>query len=117
MPIDKARRSTSTKPPGADRNRGVMAFPHARDVAQSWTRRVVRGLARGHGAGNGGDATVVRTMGQLVAIGPRPTARQPLDRPRVERSDLLAEWTRSGELSYGEAELLMALDETTPWRA
>jgi len=94
----------------------MMAFPHARDVAQSWTRRVVRGLARGHGAGNG-DATVVRTMGQLVAIGPRPAARQPLDRPRAERGDLLAEWSRSGELSYGEAELLMALDETTPWRA
>jgi hypothetical protein len=93
-----------------------MALPHARGVAQSWTRRVVRGLARGHGVGNG-DATVVRTMGQLVAIGPRPAARQPLDRPRAERGDLLAEWTRSGELSYGEAELLMALDETTPWRA
>jgi len=56
-------------------------------------------------------------MGQLVAIGPRPAARQPLDRPRAERGDLLAEWSRSGELSYGEAELLMALDETTPWRA
>jgi hypothetical protein len=56
-------------------------------------------------------------MGQLVAIDSRPAARHLLAQPRGERNDLLAAWTRSGDLSYGEAELLMALDETTSWRA
>jgi hypothetical protein len=92
-----------------------MTFPHARGIARNWTRRAVRGLARAHGAGNG-HATVVRSMGQLVAIDSRPAARHLLAQPRGERNDLLAAWTRSGDLSYGEAELLMALDETTSWR-
>jgi len=56
-------------------------------------------------------------MSHLVALDSRPAARHLLSLPRAERSDLLAEWTRSGDLSYGEAELLMALDETTSWRA
>jgi len=56
-------------------------------------------------------------MGHLVALDSRPAARHLLSLPRAKRSDLLAEWTRSGDLSYGEAELLMALDETTSWRA
>jgi hypothetical protein len=55
-------------------------------------------------------------MGQLVLLDSRPAARALLSRPRPDRGDLLAEWTRSGELTYGEAESLMALDETTPWR-
>jgi hypothetical protein len=93
-----------------------MTLPHARNRARSWTRRVVRGLARAHGAGDG-NATVVRSMGHLVALDSRPAARHLLSLPRAKRSDLLAEWTRSGDLSYGEAELLMALDETTSWRA
>jgi hypothetical protein len=93
-----------------------MTLPHARGIARRWTRRVVRGLARSHGAGNG-DVTVLRGMGQLVALDSRPAARHLLDLPRAERSDLLVEWTRSGELSYGEAEQLMALDATTRWQA
>ena len=91
-------------------------MPHARGIAQSWTRRVARSLARGHGATDG-DVTVLRSMGQLVALDSRPAAGRLLGLPRAGRSVLLAEWTRSGDLSYGEAELLVALDETTPWQA
>ena len=35
--------------------------------------------------------------------------------PYGEWSDLLATWAHSGHLTYGEAELLMALDESTAW--
>jgi hypothetical protein len=93
-----------------------MTFTRERRVARNWTRRLIRGLARGH-VGTAGDATVVRSMGQLVVLGSRPAARRLLSPPRAERNDLLAEWTCSGDLSYGEAEMLMALDETTPWQA
>jgi hypothetical protein len=85
-------------------------------AARNWTRRLIRGLARSHEA-TSGDVTVVRSMGQLVSLDSRPAARHLLSRPRAERSDLLAEWTRSGDLTYGEAELAMALDETTSWEA
>jgi len=85
-------------------------------VGRTWTRRLVSGLARGSGA-PGPNGTVVRIMGQLVPLDSRPAARSLLARPRTERSDLLADWTRSRDLTYGEAEALMALDETTSWSA
>src|SRR5512144_2783842 len=30
--------------------------------------------------------------------------------------ELLLSWVRSGDLTWGEAETLLALDESTPWR-
>jgi hypothetical protein len=56
-------------------------------------------------------------MGHLVPLGSRTAARSVLAGPRPDPGDLLAEWTRSGDLTYGEAEALMALDETTSWSA
>ncbi len=85
-------------------------------IARTVTRRLVSGLAHGSGATDR-NGTVVRIMGQLVPLDSRPAPRSALARPRPERNDLLAEWTRSGDLTYGEAEALMALDETTRWSA
>jgi hypothetical protein len=93
-----------------------MTMSYAQGIARSWTRRVIQGMARGHVATVGG-ATVVRSMGQLVALDSPPAADHSLSLPRAGRNDLLAEWTRSGHLSYGDAERLMALDETTNWQA
>jgi hypothetical protein len=81
-----------------------------------WARRVVRGLSR-MSAGATETGTVVRVMGQLVPLDSRPAARSVLARPRRDCGELLAEWARSGGLTYGEAEALMALDETTSWSA
>ena len=91
-------------------------MPQARAVLRNWKQRLIRNLAQGQIATVGG-VTVTRSIAPLAAVDSRPPARHLLGRPRVERSDLLAEWTRSGELSCGEAEALMALDETTSWRA
>jgi hypothetical protein len=83
---------------------------------RAWARRVVRALSR-TSAGATETGTVVRVMGHLVPHDTRPAARSVLARPRPDRGDLVAEWTRSGDLTYGEAEALMALDETTSWSA
>ena len=32
-----------------------------------------------------------------------------------ERGERLQAWTRTQQLTYGEAEALLALDESTPW--
>ncbi|MFH5822958.1 hypothetical protein [Georgenia sp. AZ-5] len=49
----------------------------------------------------------------------RPTARTGIpSRPeRGARVDQVAEWAASGQITWGEAELLMALEETTAWEA
>jgi hypothetical protein len=33
-----------------------------------------------------------------------------------DRSERLSEWSSSGRLTYGEAEMLLALDESNDWR-
>jgi len=53
-------------------------------------------------------------MGQFVPL-TRPTPR-PTGQRSDERADRLLAWTRTGQLTYGEAESLLALDETTAWR-
>jgi hypothetical protein len=83
---------------------------------RAWVRRVVRGLSR-TSAGATEIGTVVRVMGHLVPLDTRPAARSVLARPLPDRDELVAEWTRSGDLTYGEAQALMALDETTSWGA
>jgi hypothetical protein len=63
-----------------------------------------------------GDVEVIRLASAHAAPDSLGTT-VPLGAGGRERSDLLSEWTRSGHLTYGDAELLVALDETTPWRA
>jgi hypothetical protein len=52
----------------------------------------------------------------VVSLDTQPPPARRLPRTPEERGDLLATWARSGHLTYGDAELLMALDETTDWK-
>jgi len=54
-------------------------------------------------------------MGRLVSLDAQPAPARRLPHTPEERSDLLATWARSEHLTYGDAELLMALDEATAW--
>ena len=84
-----------------------------RGTTSIWASRLVRSLAGQWGTS--GDPTVMRSLGQFVPLNrPAPQARPALGGD--DRADLLLEWSRSGRLSYGDAELLLALDESTPWR-
>jgi hypothetical protein len=94
----------------------TLSLQRGREAARAWIRRLIRGSGRNYPAAVEG-ALVARSMGRYVRLDPTAAAARPLDTPRTTRSEQLAEWTRSGALTYGEAELLMALDETTPWRA
>jgi hypothetical protein len=86
-----------------------------RHVAATWGRQVLRSLTPASGVTRGGPA-VVQVMGRLVSLDAQPAPARRLPRSPEERSDLLATWARSGRLTYGDAELLMALDETTAWK-
>jgi hypothetical protein len=77
-----------------------------------WESRFVRALAGQWGTS--GDPTVLRSMGQFVPL-TRPTP-QATGQRSDERADRLLAWTRTGRLTYGEAESLRALDESTSWR-
>jgi hypothetical protein len=78
-----------------------------------WSNRLLRGLAGQWGTD--GDPVVLRSLGQFVPLtAPRPQERAAT--PSDDRTDRLLAWARSGRLTYGEAELLSALDESTPWR-
>jgi hypothetical protein len=77
-----------------------------------WESRFLRSLAGQWGTS--GDPTVLRSMGQFVPL-TRPTPRATGQRSD-ERADRLLAWTRTGQLTYGGAESLLALDETTAWR-
>ena len=54
-------------------------------------------------------------MGRLVSLDAPPAPARPRTLTTEQRSDLLSTWAHSGHLTYGEAELLMALDESTAW--
>jgi hypothetical protein len=88
---------------------------HGRVPARSWCRRLARDMVRGL-VWSTGDVDVIRSANEHAAPDSRPATEQ-LDATGRDRNDLLAEWTRSGQLTYGDAELLIALDETTPWQA
>lgn len=64
-----------------------------------------------------GDPALMRCLGQYVPLttpwSPRPTEQL----GAADRAVHLLAWTRSGVLTYGEAELLMVLDESTSWQA
>jgi len=87
-----------------------------------WESRLLRALAGQWGTS--GDPTVLRSMGQFVPLTrPEPLDLEPQNTephdtaPRSgDRADRLLAWTRTGQLTYGEAESLLALDESTSWR-
>jgi hypothetical protein len=66
------------------------------DGARSWTRRLLHGLV-------------------LLDSWSADSAR--LGSPQAARRHLRAEWTRSGDLTESQAAALVALEETTAWRA
>jgi len=78
-----------------------------------WANGFLRSLAGQWGTS--GEPTVLRSTGQFVPLtAPRPQSRPSL--PTDDQGDRLLAWARSGRLSYGEAERLLALDESTSWR-
>ena len=76
-----------------------------------WESRFMRAL--GGQSSTSGDLTVLQSMGQFVpltATGPQVAGPHPED-----RADRLSTWASSGRLTYGDAEALLALDESTSW--
>jgi hypothetical protein len=94
----------------------TLSHKHGRGAARAWIRGLIRGSGWNYPAAME-SVLVARSMGRYVPRDPTAASVLRLGTPRATRGELLAEWTRSGALTYGEAELLMALDETTPWRA
>ena len=86
----------------------------SRPLAVKWAVRVLHALAPGSRGTDGGPA-VVQVMGRLVSLDAQPAPARPRTLTPEQRSGLLATWAHSGHLTYGEAELLMALDESTAW--
>lgn len=78
----------------------------SRRLAVKWAVRVLR---------TGDGPAVVQVMGRLVSLDAPPAPARPRTLTPEQRSDLLSAWAHSGHLTYGEAELLMALDESTAW--
>ena len=64
-------------------------------AAQSWPRRLVRGL---------------------VLLDSWSPASHHLSSPQAARRHLRGEWSRSGDLTEAQAAALLALDETTTWK-
>jgi hypothetical protein len=94
----------------------TLSREHGRGVARAWIRRLIRGS--GWNCSPALESVLVaRSMGRYVPLDQTAGAVLRRGTPRSGQGELLTEWTRSGTLTYGEAELLMALDETTPWRA
>ena len=87
---------------------------HGRGAARAWVRRLLRGCVLSNSAAEG--ILVARSMGRYVPLDATATADLHLVTLRANRGGLLTEWTRSGALTDVEAETLMALDQTTPWR-
>jgi hypothetical protein len=94
----------------------TLSHEHGRGAARAWIRRLIRG-SRWNYSPALESVLVARSMGRHVPLDQTAAAVLRRGTPRATRSDLLAEWTRSRAITYGEAELLVALDETTPWRA
>jgi hypothetical protein len=58
----------------------------------------------------------VRCMRLMVTLGARPESDLWTDVAEDRSEALLNAWTRSGKLARPEAETLLALDRSTPWR-
>ena len=87
----------------------------ASDAARR-THRLVRRLVR---ASRGGvrHAAVVRWVGQLALLDSWSPDSHHLSSPQAARRHLRTEWTCSGDLTEAQAAALVALDETTAWKA
>ena len=92
-----------------------MSCEHERRPAESWRLRLARNMVRGL-VWSTGNVDAIRASDGHAAPDPQ-TAKEQLGAGRPSRDALLADWTRSGDLTYGDAELLVALDDTTPWHA
>jgi len=55
-------------------------------------------------------------MGQLVLLDSWSPASHRPGSPQAARTQALAEWTRSGDLTEAQARSLLVLDEATPWQ-
>jgi hypothetical protein len=82
-------------------------------LAAKWGRRALLALAPDRVPAGG--PAVVRVAGRLVSLDAHPAPVHRLPRTAEERTGEVARWAHSGHLTFGEAELLMALDETTAW--
>jgi hypothetical protein len=94
----------------------TLSREHGRGAARAWIRRFIRGSSWNCSPALE-SLLVARSMGRYVPMDQTAAAVLRRGTPRAGQGELLTEWTRSGTLTYGEAELLVALDETTPWRA
>lgn len=63
-----------------------------------------------------GDPALMQHLGRYVPLTAPWSLRPSEPIGAVDHPDRLLAWTRSGALTYGEAELLLVLDESTPWR-
>jgi hypothetical protein len=88
----------------------LMGSPSGR--GSFWSRPLVRALAGQFGTS--GDLSVLRSLGQFVPLTPSAVSTRRDPRPG-DRSERLLEWSRSERLTYGDAETLLALDESTAW--
>ena len=75
-------------------------------------RRKAAGLAHRYVESQSEGPIAHRCLGNLYPLRPAMPPAQP-DR----RTVVPASWVGSGELSWGEAEALLALEETTRWRS
>jgi hypothetical protein len=110
----------------ADKRTGQGAYSRTESIQESeerlmgsplgrgfWARPLVRALAGQFGTS--GDPLVLRSLGQFVPLAPSAVSARRDPRPD-DRGERLLEWSRSELLTYGDAETLLALDESTSWR-
>src|SRR5512144_690611 len=94
-----------------------------RYATKTLSRWLSAGVRRYLGAEVSGNLPVASCMGFLIPLRPAGTHAGGTGRHRTDRHDspdrsqeLLLTWVRSGDLTWGEAETLLALDQSTPWR-
>jgi hypothetical protein len=58
---------------------------------------------------------LVRRLSAVITLGARPETDLWTDVPHDRSANLVTAWTRSGVLSRREADMLLALDQSTPW--
>jgi hypothetical protein len=77
----------------------------------AWVRDRLEGLSA-----DGTPVRMVGLMGQMHYVAPPGTSSAWSSRVEGDtKMDRLLAWTATGTLTWGDAELLLALDETTPW--
>ncbi len=93
-----------------------MSTPSRLRVMSDWVAARVRDWIEREPAGPA-PMLVTGLAAPLHYVARPPAARtMPLSAPSGhDRTDVVAAWAASGVLTWGEAELLMALDETTAW--